>query len=180
MTAANYNKLFNLFGMLVHLSPRRNSVNNALKKSSSVSHGWGRPQHAVSKLPCLGLSSAISCCSSICPGRLSTAWLVSLVAFSCHMVSKWWHTRSIGCLWGGWYALPRIISFFSQCTLYLWRLSSPWPRYCSFYLCMWCWPYFFQFWSMRPLVCSVLVWSAGLVNAHQLVRFRQLFAFTLQ
>ncbi len=47
-----------------------------------------RPQHVVSKLPCLVLSSAISCRSSICPGRLSTAWLVSLVVFSCHMVSK--------------------------------------------------------------------------------------------
>ena len=32
-----------------------------------------RPQHAVSKLSCLVLSSAISCRSSICPGRLSTA-----------------------------------------------------------------------------------------------------------
>ena len=47
-----------------------------------------RPQHVVSKLPCIVLSSAISCRSSICPGRLSTAWLVSLVVFSCHMVSK--------------------------------------------------------------------------------------------
>ena len=43
-----------------------------------------RPQHTVSKLPCLVLSSAISCRSSICLGRLSTAWLVSLVVFSCH------------------------------------------------------------------------------------------------
>ena len=43
-----------------------------------------RSQHAVSKLPCLVLFSAISCRSSICPGRLSTAWLVSLVVFSCH------------------------------------------------------------------------------------------------
>ena len=43
-----------------------------------------RPQHAVSKVPCLVLSSAISCRSSICLGRLSTAWLVSLVVFSCH------------------------------------------------------------------------------------------------
>ena len=48
-----------------------------------------RPQHAVSKLPCLVLSSPISCRSSICPGRLSIAWLVSLVVFSCHMVSNW-------------------------------------------------------------------------------------------
>ena len=34
------------------------------------------------------LSSARSCRSSICPDRLSTAWLVSRVVFSCHMVSK--------------------------------------------------------------------------------------------
>ena len=71
-----------------------------------------RPQHAVSQLTCSVLSSATSCRSSICPGRLSTASLVSLV-FSCHMVSNWWHATSIGCLWGGWYALPRTISFFS-------------------------------------------------------------------
>ena len=51
-----------------------------------------RPQHAVSKLPCLVLSSARSCRSSICLGRLSTAWLVSLVVFSCRMVSQ----RTIG------------------------------------------------------------------------------------
>ena len=119
------------------------------------------PQHSVSKLPCLVLSSAISCRSSICPCRLSTAWLVSLVVFSCHMVSKWWHARSIGRLWGGWYALPRTISFFSQCWLYLWPLPSPWHRCWSFYLCMWCWAYFFPFWSVRPLVCSVLVCSVS-------------------
>ena len=43
-----------------------------------------RPQHAVSKLACLVQSSVRSCRSSICPGRLSTAWPVSLVVFSCH------------------------------------------------------------------------------------------------
>ena len=48
-----------------------------------------------------------------------------------------------------------------QCRLYLRVLSSPWPRCWSFYLCMWCWPYFFQFWSVRPQVCSVLVWSVS-------------------
>ena len=42
------------------------------------------PQHVVSKLACLVQSSARSCCSRSCPGRLSTAWLVSLVASSCH------------------------------------------------------------------------------------------------
>ena len=41
------------------------------------------------------LSSAISYRSRNCPGRLSTAWLVSLVVFTCHMVSKWRHARSI-------------------------------------------------------------------------------------
>ena len=40
-----------------------------------------RPQHAVSKLPCLVLSSAISCRSSICLGRLFTAWLSPLLYF---------------------------------------------------------------------------------------------------
>ena len=77
------------------------------------------------------------------------------------MVSKWWRARSIGRLWGGWYALPRTISFFSQCRLYLWDLSSPWPRCLSFYLCVWCWAYFFPFWFVRPHVCSVLVWSVS-------------------
>ena len=46
------------------------------------------PQHAVSKLACLVQSSARSCRSSICSGRLSTAWLGSLVVFSCHMVHR--------------------------------------------------------------------------------------------
>ena len=40
-----------------------------------------RPQHAVSMLACFVLSSARSCRSSICLGRLSTAWPVSLVIF---------------------------------------------------------------------------------------------------
>ena len=48
-----------------------------------------RPQHAVSKLACLVQSSARSCRSSMCQGRLSTAWQVSLVVFYCHVVSKW-------------------------------------------------------------------------------------------
>ena len=44
-----------------------------------------RPQHAISKLPCHVLSSAISCRSSICPGRLSKqamARVISLAAGS--------------------------------------------------------------------------------------------------
>ena len=105
------------------------------------------------------LSSTRSCRSSICPGRLSTAWMISLVVFYCHMVSKWWHARSIGRIWGGWYALPRTISFFSHRWLYLWLLSSPWLRCWSSYPRMWCWAYLFRFWSARPQVCSVLVWS---------------------
>ena len=47
------------------------------------------PQHAASKLACHVLSSEMSFRSSIYSGRLSTAWLVSLIVFSCHMVSKW-------------------------------------------------------------------------------------------
>ena len=57
-----------------------------------------RPQHAVSKLACPVLSSVISCRSSICPGRLSTAWLVSLVVFSCHVlqvVTRDFHRSSL-------------------------------------------------------------------------------------
>ena len=38
-----------------------------------------RPQHATYKLAYLVLSSTASCPSGICPGHLSTAWLVSLV-----------------------------------------------------------------------------------------------------
>ena len=49
-----------------------------------MSRGWAKASHAVSKLPCLVLSTAISCRSSICLGRLSTAWLVFRVVFSCH------------------------------------------------------------------------------------------------
>ena len=44
-----------------------------------------RPQHAASKLACPVQSSARSCCSSICAGHFSTAWLVSLVVFSCRI-----------------------------------------------------------------------------------------------
>ena len=39
-------------------------------------------QHAASKLAYIALSSARSCRSSICQGRFSTAWLVSLVLWS--------------------------------------------------------------------------------------------------
>ena len=100
-----------------------------------VSRGWAKASacHLQITLSCAVLCHIVSL-QYICPGRLSTAWLVSLVVFSCHMVSKWWHARSIGRLWGGWYALPMTISFFLQCWLYLWLLSSPWPRCWSFYL----------------------------------------------
>ena len=40
-----------------------------------------RPQRAVSKLAYLVLSSARLCFFSICPGRLSTTWLVSHVCW---------------------------------------------------------------------------------------------------
>ena len=68
------------------------------------------PQQAASKLACLVLSSARSCPASVCPGRVYTAWLVSLVVVSCCMVSKWWHVKSTGCLWGGWCAVPTSFS----------------------------------------------------------------------
>ena len=40
-------------------------------------------------------------------------------------------------------------------------LSSPWPICWSFYRCMWCSAYFSPFWSVRPQVCPVLVWSVS-------------------
>ena len=61
---------------------------------------------------------------------------------------------------------PGQFHFFSQCTLYLWLLSSPWPRCWSFCLCMWCWAYFFQFWCVRPQVCSVLAWLVSRSQHH--------------
>ena len=125
-----------------------------------------KPRHTVSKLACLALSSARFWRSSFCPGRLSTAWLVSLVIFSCHMFSKWCHARFNGRLW---YTLPKTISFFSQCWLYLWHLSSPWPRHWSFYPCMWCWACFFPFWYVPTQVCSVLVWSVSRSLHHNVI-----------
>ena len=93
--------------------------------------------------------------SSICPGRLSTAW--SSLSF----LVIWSTTSGDTRLWGGWCALPRTISFFSHRWLYLGLLSSPWPRCWCFYHCMWCWADVFPFWSVRPQVCSVIVWSVS-------------------
>ena len=122
-----------------------------------------RPQHAVSKLPCLVLSSVISCRSSICPGRLSPAWLVPLVVVSCHLsyglqlVTREVHRSSLRGL-----IYPAQNHFICLTVLIIsMTLSSPWPRCWSFYLCMWCWAYFFPFWSVLPQVCSVLVWSVS-------------------
>ena len=42
-----------------------------------------KPHHTVSKLPCLLLSSTLSCRSSTCPVSISTVWPGSLVVFSC-------------------------------------------------------------------------------------------------
>ena len=46
-----------------------------------------RPLHASSKLACLALSSARSCPSCICPGRLFTDRLVSVYVFSRRIIS---------------------------------------------------------------------------------------------
>ena len=48
---------------------------------------------------------------------------------------------------------------YSHSVDFIWLLSFPWHRCWSFYLCMWCWAYFFPFWSVRPQIWSVLVWS---------------------
>ena len=51
-----------------------------------VPRGWARPRYAATKLAYLVFPFAISCRSSICPGRISAAWLVSHIALSCRMV----------------------------------------------------------------------------------------------
>ena len=81
-----------------------------------MSRGWPNASACCIQLAWLvqQLSYVMSCRSNTCPVRLSTAWLVSLVVFSWHMVSKWWQVKSICRLWGGWYALPRTISFCSH------------------------------------------------------------------
>ena len=53
-----------------------------------VSRGWAKAAACHLQVACFVPSSARSCRSSICPGRLSIACLVSLVVFSCNMVSK--------------------------------------------------------------------------------------------
>ena len=145
------------------------------------------PQHVVPKLPCLVLSSAISCRSSISSGRLSNAWLVSFVVFSCHMVSKWWRARSIGRLWGGWYALPRTISFFSQCRLYISVVLSLTQMLVLLYLYVML-SILLSILVCGPQVCSGLVWSVSSVpyiiagSTHELYTclFRQMARLLLK
>ena len=94
-----------------------------------------RPQQAVSKLPSLVLSSAISVRSRICPGRLSTAWLVSIVVFYCHnglqVVTREVHLSSLRRL------ICPVQDHFMFLTVLLvsMTLPSPWPRCWSFYPC---------------------------------------------
>ena len=121
-----------------------------------------RPQHAVSKLPCLVLSSAISCRSSICPGCLSTAWLVSLVILS--------------------YGIQVVTSEVHRSTVVFEAVDMPCPGPFHFshsihYIYDFC-PLpdpdvgpsifvcdvehtSFHVGSVRPQVCSVLVWSVS-------------------
>ena len=55
-------------------------------ESKSTGHSANCLQHATSKLACIALCATRSCLSSICPGSLSTAWLVYLVVFPCHHI----------------------------------------------------------------------------------------------
>ena len=94
-------------------------------------------QHAVSKLPCLALSSPRSCPSSIYPGHLSTAWLVSLVLFTCHIWSLSGDTRGPSVVFEAVdVPCPGPFHFFSHCWLCLWLLSSPWSICWSFGPCI--------------------------------------------
>ena len=65
-------------------------------QAAVVSRGWANASACRFQIT---LSCAVLChivSLQYLPGRLSIARLVSLVVFSCHMVSKWWHARSIG------------------------------------------------------------------------------------
>ena len=107
-----------------------------------------RPQHAVSKLVCLVQSSARSCCSSICPGRLSTAWLVSLVVFSCHglqVVTREVHRSSFRRL-----ICPAqdhfiVLTLLITSMTFVLSLTQITARCWYFYPCMWCWAYLFPY-----------------------------------
>ena len=84
----------------------------------------------------------------------------------------WWHAKSIGHLWGGWCALPRTISLFSHCWLYLWLLSSPWPRCSHFCHCRLCDIRLtsFVYHRIRSLTQSVgsMLWSMAQLRRGQL------------
>ena len=93
-----------------------------------------------------------------------------LSSFLVVMVSNWWHARSIGRLWGGWYALPRTISFFSQCWLYI-------ICYMTFVFSLTQMLVFLSLYvmlsillsilvSVWPHVCHVLVWSVSMSLHH--------------
>ena len=103
-----------------------------------------KPQRTVSRLACIALSFDRSCRSSFWPGRLFTAWMVSLVGFYCRMVSNWWQARSIGRIPGGWCALPRTTALFLHCWLCIFcPLADP-----DAVPCMWRLAYFFPHWCV--------------------------------
>ena len=128
------------------------------------------------------LSAARSCRSSICPGRLSTVWLVSLVVFSsnyCHnglqVVTREVHQSY---LWRLICPAQDHLIFLTLLVIYLWffPLLDPDVGLSILVRPMWCWAYLFPFWSVRPRVCSALVWqvSAPYViagNTHELYAF---------
>ena len=121
------------------------------------------PQQAVSKFPCLVLCSAMSCRSSICPGRLSTAWLVSLVVFFVIWSSSG-DTRGPLAVFEA-VDMPCPGPFhFSHSVHYIYAfypLSDPDVSHSIFACDVEHRAYFFPFCSVRPQVCSVLVWSVS-------------------
>ena len=88
----------------------------------------GRPYcPLVGKMPhCLALSSARSCPSRICPGRLSATWVVSLVVCSCRdlqVVTGDVHISSLR-----WFICPAQDHFIF---LTLFPFCSVWSNVCS-------------------------------------------------
>ena len=97
-----------------------------------------RPQHAVSKLTDLRCPVPDRVLQYLYRSSLRLLAGLPRHRFLWYGLHVWWHVRSIGRLWGGWYVLPRTTPFsqdysiFSYCWLFL---SSPWPKYWSINNC---------------------------------------------
>ena len=101
------------------------------------------------------LPVSLSCavlCQIVSLQYLSRSSLHRLAGLPCHIF------LSLMDCWGGWCALPGTISFFSHCWLYLTFVLS--LTQMLVFLCLYV-ILSILIWSVRPQVCSVLVWSVS-------------------